>query len=90
MPHEVLEPNELARLLGLLPSCQRIARRWIIAPVLCPADLDGGGVVGAADLAQLLGSWGPCPGCAADFNGDGAVGAVDLAELLGNWGACPE
>jgi hypothetical protein len=26
----------------------------------CPADFDGDGDVDAADLAVLLGSWGPC------------------------------
>lgn len=51
------------------------------------ADLNGDGVVGAADLALLLGSWGPCPPpCPADLNGDGAVNATDLALLLGSWG----
>ena len=50
------------------------------------ADLDGDGDVDAADLAILLGSWGPCKGCPADLNGDGVVGAFDLAILLGNWG----
>ena len=57
----------------------------------CPADFDGSGNVGAADLAQLLGSWGPCPPepeCPADLNDDGSVGAFDLALLLGAWGAC--
>ncbi len=54
----------------------------------CPADLDGDGAVGAADLAELLGSWGPCEGCPADLDGDGAVGPFDLALLLGNWGLC--
>lgn len=52
-------------------------------------DLDGDGVVGAGDLAQLLGSWGPCPAgeiCPADLDGDGTVGAGDLAALLGSWG----
>lgn len=29
-------------------------------PEICTADLDGDGVVGASDLAILLGSWGPC------------------------------
>ena len=66
----------------------RIVGQLTIIAVLCPADLDGDGEVGASDLAQLLGSWGPCPGCAADFNLDGVVSAADLAELLGNWGAC--
>ena len=34
--------------------------------VSCLADLNGDGLVGPADLAQLLGSWGPCEGCPAD------------------------
>lgn len=49
------------------------------------ADLDGDGFVSSSDLAILLGSWGPCPGCAADLDGDGSVGASDLAILLGSW-----
>ncbi len=53
-------------------------------------DLDGDGDVDAADLAQLLGSWGPAEPCPpfdpADLNQDCAVGASDLAILLGNWG----
>ena len=51
-------------------------------------DLDADGLVGASDLAILLGSWGPCAACAADFNGDGVVNASDLAVLLGSWGSC--
>ena len=54
----------------------------------CPADFDGDGLVGASDLAQLLGSWGPCDGCPADLEGDGDVDAADLAILLGSWGPC--
>jgi len=54
----------------------------------CPADLDGDGDIGAADLAILLGAWGPCEACPADFNGDNLVDAADLAELLGSWGPC--
>ena len=50
------------------------------------ADLNGDGFVGAAGLATLLGSWGPCEDCPADLNGDGDVGPADLAMLLGNWG----
>ena len=56
------------------------------------ADLDGDGVVGPADLAQLLANWGRCPirdECVADIApapaGDGIVGPADLAELLANW-----
>lgn len=56
----------------------------------CPADLARNGVVNAADLAQLLGQWGPCAGaCSADLTCDGVVDANDLPLLLGAWGACP-
>lgn len=43
-------------------------------------------VVNAADLAILLGAWGPCADCDADLDGDGQVNASDLAILLGEWG----
>ncbi|MDZ4830171.1 MAG: hypothetical protein SGJ09_08255 [Phycisphaerae bacterium] len=47
-----------------------------------PADLDCDGVVGAKDLAILLGAWGTA---AADLDGDGVTGSPDLAILLGSW-----
>ena len=50
-------------------------------------DIDGDNVVGATDLAVVLGGWGGAgPG---DFNADGTVNAADLAILLGAWGPCP-
>lgn len=52
-------------------------------------DINGDGVVDAADLAILLGTWGPCEwgsACSADLDGDGLVGPADLAILLGHWG----
>jgi len=50
-----------------------------------PADLDGDGIVGPADLTALLGAWGtPGPG---DLSGDGIVGPADLAALLAAWSA---
>ncbi len=63
------------------------AQRYLI-DIPCPADLDGDGAIGAADLSVLLGAWGPCTGCAADLDGDGQVGAADLSILLGAWGPC--
>jgi hypothetical protein len=57
------------------------------------------GIVDGADLAFLLGAWGPCPagGCCSDTVSsatfqpppDGVVDAADLAFLLGSWGPCP-
>ena len=73
-------------------------------PPACPADIVDGstfqpppdGAVNAADLAYLLGEWGPAPGSLADFVDsstfqpppDGVVDAADLAFLLGEWGPC--
>ncbi len=56
----------------------------------CDGDLNGNGLVNAADLAALLGAWGPNPGHPADFNFNGVVNAADLAVLLGAWGPCSE
>jgi len=47
-------------------------------------DLNGDGVVDAADLATLLAQWGTAG--PADLNSDGVVDAADLATLLANWG----
>jgi outer membrane protein assembly factor BamB len=52
----------------------------------CTGDLDGNGVVDAADLAALLSAWGGAG--AADLDGSGAVDAADLAALLSAWGGC--
>ncbi|MFM1823087.1 MAG: hypothetical protein RI967_1353 [Planctomycetota bacterium] len=52
----------------------------------CPSDLDGNGVVNAADLSLLLGSWGTAG--VGDLDGNGTVNAADLALLLGAWGGC--
>ena len=56
------------------------------AQTACDADINGDGVVGAPDLAALLGAWGACSGCASDVNNDGLVDAADLSALLGLWG----
>lgn len=54
----------------------------------CLGELSGDGVIDAADLAILLGAWGPCGACPADLDQDGVVGGPDLAILLGAWGPC--
>ena len=52
-------------------------------------DLDGDGVVGAADLASMLAAWGTSGGVAcasrADLDGDGTVSGSDLLKLLAAW-----
>jgi hypothetical protein len=54
----------------------------------CLGDLNGDGQVAGADLAILLGAWGPAKGAAADLDDDGDVDAADLAVLLSAWGPC--
>jgi len=54
---------------------------------ICIGDINGDGIVDAADLAELLGAWGTSDE-GADLNNDGIVNAVDLAILLGAWGPC--
>lgn len=50
-------------------------------------DLDGDGMVGSADLAVMLSSWGQSSfgSNPADLNGDGVVNAPDLSILVSNW-----
>ena len=52
---------------------------------ISPADLDGDGVVGPADLAILFASWGQTGPTPADISEDGVVDAADLAALLAEW-----
>ena len=59
-------------------------RFWAPAGNLSLGDLNGDGSVDAADLADMLNSWGS--GGPADLNGDGSVDASDMSILLGNFG----
>ncbi len=55
------------------------------------ADVNGDGVVDAADLGLVVKDWGSAaPGMAADVNHDGVVGCFDRAFVLGHWGSCAE
>ncbi|MFO0874759.1 MAG: hypothetical protein U0575_12415 [Phycisphaerales bacterium] len=52
-------------------------------------DLNGDGLVDAADLGLLLGAWGPCPpsgACDGDLNSSGTIDAEDLGLLLSAFG----
>jgi hypothetical protein len=49
------------------------------------ADINGDGVVNAADLGTLLAAWGSSL-ASCDLDGNGIVNGVDLAILLTNWG----
>ena len=75
----------------LLHALAAIALLLCTSPALgqadaCPSDLDGDGIVAGADLALVLGSWGPCKTCDGDVNGDHLVDGVDLAFVLTRWG----
>ena len=96
---DVLEPGEYtlyayadfswANPIDVIPFGEAFFDFTFAIAVPCPADLDGDGSVGAADLLALLIAWGPNKGHPADFNGDGTVGSSDLLALLINWGPCP-
>jgi len=75
----------LATLDGLGEAGWDFYRDALATPCPQAADLDCGGTVDGADLAQLLGAWGPGHG-PADLDGSGAIDAADLAILLGAWG----
>lgn len=66
---------------------------FVLIPVAdsCVGDIDGDGMVAAADLSVVLGNWGECVAapCLGDLDCNGVVDASDLASLLGNWGPCP-
>jgi len=57
----------------------------------CGADVNGDGAVDFADLLEVIGAWGPCPGgplpCRADTDGDGDVALSDLLNVLASWGS---
>ena len=59
---------------------------------LCPADLNGDGVVNSLDMIILLNAFGNCPAspasCPADLNGDGVVNALDVIILSNAYGDC--
>ena len=67
---------------------ESIARAVTVKNLFCIEDIDRDGSVGPADLAILVGAWGPNEFHPADLNDDTTVGPFDLAILLGAWGVC--
>ena len=59
-----------------------------LSACLCPADLDGDGIVITSDLLALFAQWGKNPNSPADLNSDGTVNTADLLILFANWGLC--
>ncbi len=55
----------------------------------CPADLNGDGIVGFADVLTILAAWGD-PGGDADLDASGTVDLADLLIVLAVWGPCDE
>lgn len=51
-------------------------------------DFDDDGFVDGADLAYVLGEFGPGPS-PADLDGDGVVNELDVAKVLANWNGLP-
>jgi hypothetical protein len=60
----------------------------IVVTPPCPADVDGNGNVGFADLTAVLNAWGACTACPEDVDGNGIVGFADLTAVLNAWGPC--
>lgn len=58
---------------------------------VCPGDLNGDGLRGAADILQMLGAFGCTSSCGLeDLNGDGIVAANDILMALSTFGmVCP-
>ena len=80
---------EPGKLFSQLEVALTLPEGWYVVPESCPGDLNGDGVVGLADLAQLLSNYGTTSGATyedGDMDGDGDVDLADLAALLGVYG----
>jgi hypothetical protein len=64
-------------------SAERAITLTITARDYNRGDVNGDGIIGAADLATLLSTWGT--NGLADLNLDGWIDSADLATILSNW-----
>ncbi|MEE2973330.1 MAG: PQQ-dependent sugar dehydrogenase [Planctomycetota bacterium] len=60
--------------------------RYSPPAIVCPADLDGDGVVSGGDIGVLLSNWGQSG--VGDLDGDGVVDGSDFGLLLSAFGPC--
>jgi len=64
-----------------------VERTYSLAWATCDvADMDGDGVVGGADLAEVLNKWGRNSGPPWDVQKHGTVDGGDIAVILNRWG----
>ena len=57
-----------------------------VATCVALGDVDGDGLVGVADLLELIGTWGPCDSsCRSDLDGNGQIDVTDLLQLISDW-----
>lgn len=76
------------RLMGLVigPQAWDRAVELYEGGASCAEDINGDGIVNAADLGALVGDWGCTgPDCVADVNQDGIVNSADLGLVIGAW-----
>ena len=86
-----MDINAAGQIVGYGTAPDGQTRGFLLTPVSCPADLDGDGTVGLADLSILLASFGTSGATPADgdLDGDGDVDLADLSALLNVFGtAC--
>ncbi len=67
-------------------SCASFGQLFTNLITFPPTDINQDGVVGASDLAELIGEWGTAGSGGTDLDGDGVVTSQDLAQLIGTWG----
>lgn len=81
------QAHPCAAALSLSLTCSALG----VGTCPCTTDLTSDGTTDAADLALLLGAWGPRGGpngSSGDLDQSGAIDGADLAILLGAWGPC--
>ena len=91
IPCTILTESECLAIKGTYQGDGSVCKDDTCAPAcnpICPADINGDGVVDGIDLGILLAHWGDCLGrvpCCSDLSGAGHVDGISLGILLANW-----